>query len=165
MRNFALVTLLCAAPSVVAGQSAIEHHVWQDRRPFEPISRTASAITGTIRLSGNPEFASPGSKMTITFANGRAVELTSVGASWRVWNLDGTTKETAEVFKLTKDPGKLEQGNYLCSPDVPARFIVFFEDQISGLTPTLTVAAFSSKKAPRDINSPKLCGTYSYSAE
>jgi hypothetical protein len=101
--------------------------------------------------------------MTLTFENGASVGLTSVEASWRVWNLDGVTEETAEVFRLSEDPGALESGNYLCSSETSARYIVFFEDRQFG--PTLAVAVFSSRKPPKDINSPKLCGTYSYAIE
>ncbi|TIY12240.1 MAG: hypothetical protein E5V16_00250 [Mesorhizobium sp.] len=77
----AIAVFLICGP--VLAQSAMEHHVWQDKRKFDPYSRTAKSITGAIRLSGNPGFASRGSKLTITFENGKNVELTSVGASWR----------------------------------------------------------------------------------
>ena len=145
-----------------ASQSAIEHHVWQDKRSFEPYSRTAEAITGKIRLSGNKDFATPGSKMTITFKNGKTARLTSVGASRRQWSDTSDEKVTAEVFKVAKDPGTLLNGNSLCGG--PATFIVFSEDSSSS-SELLSVAVFSSTKAPRDINSPGLCGTFNYEAK
>jgi len=79
----AICLAACLVPNLAAAQAAPEHHIWQDKGSFEPMSRTAEAITGPIKLSGNPNFATPGSKMTLSFGNGNAVELTSVGASWR----------------------------------------------------------------------------------
>lgn len=102
-------------------QSAIEHHIWQDARSFAPYSRTAEAITGKIKLSGNKEFATPGSKMTITFANGKKAQLTSVGASYRNWSDANDKKLTAEIFKVEKDPGKLLNGNALCGDNATFR--------------------------------------------
>lgn len=60
--------LVCIAPDLATAQAAPEQHVWQEKRSLEPMSRTAQAITGSIKLSGNPHFATPGSKMAITFA-------------------------------------------------------------------------------------------------
>ena len=107
----AICLLACLTPNLAMGQAALEHHVWQDKRSFEPMSRTAQAITGPIKLSGNRHFATPGSKMTITFGNGKSAALTAVGASWRGWGDADHEKVTAEVFRLDHDPGKLEQGN------------------------------------------------------
>lgn len=142
-------------------QSAIEHHVWQDARSFAPYSRTAEAITGKIKLSGNKEFAMPGSKMTITFANGTKAQLTSVGASYRNWSDTNDKKITAEVFKIAKDPGKLLNVNTLCGDN--ATFIVFAEDDSFG-TALLSMAIFSSKTQPKDINSTGLCATFNFSS-
>jgi len=149
--------------SNLTGQAAVEHHVWQDSRSFEPMSHTAEAITGPIKLSGNPHFATPGSKMTITFGKGKSVVLTALGASWREWNDADHGKVTGEIFPLDHDPGSLEQGNTLCGGPTknPARFIVFHEDSFLA-TPLLGVAVFGSKDPPWDINSPGLCGTFSF---
>ncbi|MBK0023865.1 hypothetical protein IAE29_23800 [Ochrobactrum sp. S46] len=138
----------------------IEHHVWQDARSFVPYSRTAEAITGKIKLSGNKKFATRGSKMTITFANGKKAQLTSVGASYRNWSDTNDKKLTAEVFKVEKDPGKLLNGNTLCEDN--AKFIVFAEDGSFG-TAVLRMAVFSSKTQPKDINSTGLCATFNFS--
>ncbi|MFS2327595.1 hypothetical protein U2P60_19655 [Brucella sp. H1_1004] len=140
-------------------QSAIEHHVWQDARTFAPYSRTAEAITGKIKLSGNQEFATPGSKMTITFANGKKAQLTSVGASYRNWSDTNDKKLTAEIFKIAKDPGRLLNGNTLCGDN--AKFIVFAEDSSFG-TALLSMAVFSSKTPPKDIASAGICATFNY---
>ena len=156
---FTLAASIAAGP--VLAQSAIEHHVWQDKRKFEAYSRTSESITGPIKLSGNPEFATPGSKMTITFGNGQKAELTSVGASWSQWDDVDDDKVTAEVFKVTKDPGKLLNGNTLCGK--AARYIVFHESMSFG-TSLLGLAVFEGKE-PKDINSPGLCGTFNYSVD
>ncbi|RUU82741.1 hypothetical protein [Mesorhizobium sp. M7A.F.Ca.MR.362.00.0.0] len=158
------------AACVVCGpvaQSAMEHHLWQDKRKFDPYSRTAESITGAIRLSGNPDFATPGSKMAITFGNGKNVGLTSVGASWRQWEETSDKKATAEVFKLSRDPGALRNGNTLCGDPKsdPAQYVVFFERPSSGAPPLLGMAVFGSKDAPHDINSPNLCSTFNYSSD
>jgi hypothetical protein len=152
--------------NLAMGQAAPEHHVWQDKRSFEPMSRTAQAITGTIKLSGNPHFATPGNKMTITFGNGKSATLVSVGASWRLWSDPNQGKVTAEVFRISRDPGKLENGNTLCGDPSKsrARYIVFHEDLLLGQEPLLGIAVFESKKVPKDINSPGLCGTFSFDA-
>lgn len=164
VRSIALILLpLMAVPAL--GQTASEHHVWQDNRQFVALSRTAEAITGSIELSGGIELAVPGSKTTLTFANGSAIRLTSVEASWRVWSLDGVTKHTAETFKLSQDPGVLENGNFLCGANSPARYVVFYEEDKFGPVPTLTMAVFSSRKSPTAISSPNLCGIYTYSIE
>ncbi len=161
---------LAIAASIAAGpvfaQSAPEHHVWQDARKFKPYSRTAESIMGSIRLSGNKQFASPGSKMTLTFANGKKVDLTSVGASYRQWSDVGDKKVTGEVFKISKDPGKLLRGNTLCGDPKtdPARYIVFMDVPTDDNYPLMGIAVFGSEKAPHDINSSGLCGTFNYSA-
>jgi hypothetical protein len=163
----AICLLACLMPNLAMGQAALEHHVWQDKRSFEPYSRTAQAITGPIKLSGNPHFATPGSKMTITFGNGKSAALTAVGASWREWSDADHEKVTAEVFRLDHDPGKLEQGNTLCGDPTknPPQYVVFHEDFVLGQTPLLGVAVFESENAPTDINSPGLCGTFNFYAK
>jgi hypothetical protein len=151
-------------PNLVTDQAAVEHHVWQDSRLFEPMSHTAQMITGPIRLSGNSHFAIPGSKMIITFGDGKSVALTGAGASWREWNDGDHAKVTGEIFRLDRDPGKLEQGNTLCGSPTKnrARFIVFHEDSLLGQSSLLGIAVFGSRDAPWDINSQGLCGTFSF---
>jgi len=155
---FAIAVSLTVGP--VFAQSAIEHHVWQDARKFEPYSRTAELISGAIRLSGNKQFAIPGSNMTITFGNGKKLQLTSVGASWRQWDDVDDQKVTAEVFMLANDPGVLLNGNTLCGK--AARYLVFHESLSFG-TSLLSLAVFEGSNEPIDINSPGLCGTFNYS--
>jgi hypothetical protein len=154
------------APELAMGQAAPEHHVWQEKRSFEPMSRTAQAITGLIKLSGNPHIATPGIKMAITFGNGKTVALTAVGAWWREWDEVKPGKVTAEVFRMGSDPGTLANENNLCGnpTENPARYIVFYE-KLSFGTPLLSVAVFGSRSVPKDIYSPGLCGTFSFYAE
>ncbi|WP_088624665.1 type VI secretion system-associated protein TagO [Oceanicola sp. 22II-s10i] len=166
-----LPVFLAAVAVILSGhahaQSAVERHVWQDARTFEPYSRTAAAITGPITLSGNPDFASEGSTMSIAFGTAAPVQLTSVGASWRSWSVSGTGKQTAEVFRMAGDPGPLENGNRLCGmegTDQPL-YLVFHEDRDILGNAMLVMAAFEGQEPPHDINSPGLCGTYGYDAE
>ena len=151
-------------PNLAMGQSAIEHHVWQDKRSFEPISRAATMTTGKIKLSGLSEFGHPGSKMTITFGNGKSAVLTSVGASWREWNFVNHEKVTAEVFRFDRDPGSLENGNTLCgggNARNDARYIVFYEYYFLG-SKALGVNVYGSETVPKDINSPNICMALSF---
>lgn len=158
MKIWAFCIVSLALADVANSQSAIEHHIWQDARSFSPYSRTATAITGTIKLSGNSDFATKGSSMTISFGNGRSVALTGEAASYRQWDWASDEKRTAEVFALSEDPGKLENGNTLCG-ESKAKYAVFFERDA-----TLNLAVFSSESPPHDINSTELCGTFSYAA-
>jgi len=146
-------------------QSAIEHHIWQNKQTFQTYSRTAQAITGAITLSGNSVFASKGSTMSIKFGNGKAIKLTSVGAAWRPWSIQNDQKFTAEIFEMAKDPGILLNGNTLCGgPNKKrARYIVFSEEpSFGGKEQLLSIAFFASKAPPHDIKSDGLCGTFSY---
>ena len=169
MRKCLILIAILLVSQRVSAQSAIEQHVWQEARSFPPLSRTALAITGEITLSGNAQFATKGSMMSMTFENGAMVFLTSEGASWRAWGLIGADKKTAEVFRLSDDPGPLQNGNTLCggnqgraSDQEHHLYAVFYEDSLFGLDPLLTLAIFKSTKPPFDIDSPGLCGTYSY---
>lgn len=158
-RAWVVVSILaCLHPAVGLAQSAIEHHVWKDNRTFEPLSRTAVAITGPVHLSGNPAFAEVGSRMSIAFGDSEPIEVVSVGASWREWGLSGETR-TAEVFRMRGDPGSLLQGNTLCGE--PSQYVVFSEEHLAG-TSLLELAVFASTDPPIDINSPGLCATYTY---
>ncbi len=122
------------------------------------------AITGEIALSGNEAFATEGSTMSMSFGNGASVDLTSEGASWRTWNFGGQGKQTAEVFRLSDDPGSLQNGNTLCGEGDPDRdlYAIFYEQSLFGGDPTLTMAVFQSIEPPFDINSSGLCGTFTY---
>lgn len=158
------VALQLSLAGMANAQAAPEHHPWQDSRSFEPYSRTASAITGPISLTGSRGFASTGTKMTVTFGNGKKAELTAVGAAYREWG-DSSDLSTGEIFRLDKDPGKLEQGNELCGFG-PATYMVFYDNR-SPLSPSglLGMNVYTGNKTPKDINSPGLCGTFNFSLD
>jgi hypothetical protein len=165
MRSIAAIiwALVLLAGSAHA-QSAIEHHVWQDRGLYEPIGSTARAITGALVLWGNPEFGEPGSELRLTFEAGSSIDVVSEGASWREWSLSGG-KQTAEVFQIDQDPGELLNGNTLCGGEDAAGYMVFFEEEMMGGGRSLQLAVFSVDEPPFDINSDGLCGTFSYGIE
>ena len=153
-----------AFPNHVCSQSTVEHHVWQDKRKFEAFSHTSTVITGSISLSGNPNFASVGSTMKMTFANGKSVKLTQVLSAWRPWSDVDDKKVTAEVFRLDRDPGKLLNGNTLCGSVENSKhiYVVFYEDTLLGTEPLLELAIFRSRQPPFDGNSQGLCSTYNF---
>lgn len=167
LRRTAVLLSLTVAGTAALGQSAIERHVWQEARSFEPYSRTASAITGTITLSGNPDLATPGSMMALRFGNGAEVNLTSEGAYWRPWSYGSDAKQTAEVFRLSDNPGELLNGNTICGgpPSNLPIYFVFFEDRTMGPPPLLQLTVFKSEEAPFDITSEGLCATFVYDIE
>ncbi len=115
-------------------------------------------------LWGNLEFAEPGSTMRMTFEAGPSIDLVSVGATWREWDLGGG-KQTAEIFQIDQDPGELLNGNTLCGEDDAAGYLVFFEDEMMGGGRSLQLAVFSGDEPPFDINSDGLCGTFGYAVE
>jgi hypothetical protein len=118
------------------------------------------AITGAIVLWGNPDFAQVGSTMRMTFEAGSSIDLESVGASWREWNLGGGGKQTAELFRVAKDPGVLLNGNTLCGDDVT--YVAFFEGDLMGGGRSLQLVMFSGEEVPVDVNSDGLCATFNY---
>lgn len=100
MKIWAVCVVSLALADAAWSQSAIERHIWQQARSFVPYSRTASMITGSIKLSGNLDFATKGSQMKIAFANGSSVDLKAESASYRQWDLVSHEKRTAEVFEF-----------------------------------------------------------------
>lgn len=166
IREFLFITGVGLSCTGMAGaQSAVEHHLWQDARSFAPFSHTASAIVGPIRLSGMAEFATPGSRLTMTFGTGAQVEMVSEGGYWRSWDVANDGKQTAEMFRLAADPGALLNGNTLCGAGEGTTFVVFFESTMAPGGRLLNMDVFRGQTAPVDINSPGLCGTYSFLAE
>lgn len=163
MRILLPLAIAITLPQVALTQAAAEHHAWQDARTFEPLSRTAMNITGAISLSGNPDFATPGSIMEMTFVNGAAVTLTSKGARWAAWADFGRDLNTGEIFQFSMGPGTLENGNTLCgeASSDDKLYAVFYEQTLFGAT-SLMMAVFQSGELPLDINSPGLCGTFTY---
>lgn len=142
-----IIPLLLGACAVAA-----EEHVWQKPGTFEPISRTAEAITGAITLTDTP---------SIAFASGAGAGLTSEGIVSAAWGVSGET-QTGEVFLLDSDPGALLSGNTLCSEGQGQIYVVFHQSIPFGTEPVLNAAFFRANTAPQNIDSDGLCGTFSY---
>lgn len=148
MRPAKLAPLLllsaCAAASPGGGG-----HVWQDTRSFEPLSTTATSITGPIAFAAG----------TLTFDGTKSVGIESLGIRQGAWG-DEEGDDTAEVFRMASDPGTLRNGNTLCGGTATARYAVFFADDSFG--PTLGALFFDSDEPPRDGDSAGLCGSFNY---
>lgn len=108
-------------------------------RTFQPVSTTATAITGPVRIGSD---AVVFGKRSVP---ARRVASTAVGA----------------VYRLARDPGPLLGGNFLCSRSEPARYLMVSE-KAEPWGRTVTLAAFSGVKAPTDVDDPTLCATFSY---
>lgn len=147
MRHATLAAFLLLS-ACAAGNPAGEGRVWQGTRSFEPLSTTATSITGPIAFAAG----------TLTFDGTKSVGIESLGVRQGAWGDDGRDA-AAEVFRMASDPGALRNGNTLCGPDT-ARYAVFYEDDAFG--PALGALFFSSEEPPRDAGSAGLCGTFSY---
>ncbi|MGL4235724.1 hypothetical protein [Tabrizicola sp.] len=123
---------------------------WEEDRSFVAISTTAMAITGDITLSGQPE------ARVMTVATGARVDLSFIGNVEANWSLTGAGPGPGGVYDVIGDPGAMLNDNSLCGAGTPATFVVFSEDGNS-----MQMAAFSGAQ-PESIDSPGLCGTYSY---
>ncbi len=141
-----------ALATAAMAQSAIEHHAWQRKEALVPLSRTAVAITGPIRVSAN----------SVSFG-GKSVPAKNLGLFWRVWGDDGM-QHTAAIYQLLADPGPLRQGNSLCgsSERDRARFIVLWESYDESSGGAVNMAAWSSETPPQDRDSAGLCATFAY---
>ena len=161
MRTVAAACLLaCLAPALAVAEAG--RPIWREQRSFQPVSRTAEAITGPVTLS-----AASGGRMVLTFGDGKSVGLIPAGGGRREWDFASPGETTmGEVFRLSRDPGPLLLGNVLCGDPKtsPARFVVFLDRSSSDGVPALGAAVFESRKAPYDIHSPGLCATYNYTA-
>ena len=163
LRALALGCLTAGAAQAMATATP-QPPIWRSQKNFEPISHTAEAITGALNFSGAPDAALAGSPLKLRFARGKPVVLTSVGMATARWQEFGDIQmRSAEIFRLDHDPGRLNNGNRLCggAKDPPARYIVLFQSPTpdAGL---LSAAVFQSAAPPQNIDSPGLCGTFSY---
>lgn len=132
----ATMGILALAPVIAAAQSAIEHHAWQDTTPLQPVSRTAEAITGPLRVTNR----------SISFG-GRIAGARFVGRFWRVWGFD-SEKHTADIYELRGDPGKLRQSNTLCGVGEKARYVVLWESYSDISGGAVNMAVWSSRSPP-----------------
>ncbi len=164
-KMFIICLSIYLAPNIVIGQTILEHQVWQSCQSFEPMSHTAQAIIGAIEFCQNPYLAIPGSKMLVTFGNSKPVMITAIGSSWREWDTDKKLAK-ANVFRMSNDPGKLQYDNTLCGTitEKKSLYIAFYRSFI-GKNAYLGASVFMSEDIPADINSPGLCGTYSFLIE
>lgn len=162
-RSFLMTSLLLAAPMVNA-QSTTETLLWQSAHSFAPISRTAESITGMITLSDLARVGSEGGTMRLTFENGAAVDLVSLGVSSGEWSDVNTDQRPGEVFRLSADPGTLENGNTLCGDVDPGKqiYAVFSDGGLWAGNPALGLAVFVAKEPPTQIGSDGLCATFLY---
>lgn len=136
-----LVAVLLASPAAARDVPPI----WHSKAYFLPQSHTAQSITGAMALSDRTMWLGPS----------KPFDLQPQAMIWRDW--DGIRgKETGELFRLTRDPGPLENGNTLCG-DKPARHLVVYETREG-----LGMSVFSSKDQPTDYRDPSLCGTFYY---
>jgi len=161
LKKRAAICLLASLP-ITTALAAGDGHVWQDKRRFAPFSRTAEGVTGPIRLSGDPQSATPGSVMTIAFGNGKSARLTSLGA--RGWNGLAPDKATAGIYRIDHNPGRLLLGNRICGAQANKDPIFFVFDDARAHEPDklLELDVFQSAEPPSAVDSPGLCGIYYY---
>lgn len=145
-----LALLWLAVAADASAQSVLERHVREEGRSFDTISRTAEAVTGPIAIQGNK----------LIFDGRKTVRLSPVGARSGRWS-DPGRRQSADVFRLSGDPGRLRNGATLCSGSV--RYVAFYE--AGGIMPSLQAAFFASPRPPRGIGSQGLCAAFAYAID
>lgn len=139
-----LIAALCLAAAPAAAQTP----VWHLQSYFQPQSHTAVAISGPLAVGERVMFFGPS----------KPVRTQSLGLIWRDW--DGIRgKETAELFRLSHDPGALLNGNTLCG-NRNATYAAIYETREG-----LGMSVFSGNELPSDHTDPRLCGTFYYYAD
>lgn len=150
MKPFLIAALLLAATPALAEDWTMP---WQEDASFAAYSTTAESVTGDISISGSD------SEKVLTTADGTEIGLSFVEDRSSGWNLNDNEVWPGGVFALDEDPGALVNGNTLCGGE-EATYLVF-----TPLDDTLLQMAVFSGRAPENIESPGLCGTYNYSIE
>lgn len=116
---------------------------------WEPLSRTATAITGTVDFAAD----------RIRFGNGSALPLSRVGqrSSFKA----GGRTVTAEIYKVsgTGDP-VLRQGNRLCGGGQRPTYLAVWDDTSLPGQKTRMMAVFAGGAVPDGDD--ETCGTFSY---
>lgn len=150
MRTFASTVFLgLVCPTLIASTLASQP-VTTAPESYEPYSRTASAITGSITIS----------KSALTFSNNAIANLEIISESVEGdWGFNDKIV-SAQLFKITSNPGVLLNDNILCGKDSPPTFLAVYQENVSG--GLLRLAVFSGKVPPTSIHSDNLCGTYNY---
>lgn len=143
MKQLCLLLTLCPALAHAAP-------VLDRPQTFEPLSRTAEAITGLITITQD----------AVVFGGNVQVDLQPLGERDGVW-ADAGNRTAAQLFRVASDPGTLLNGNTICGTDQPLRHLAVRQDESYGGW-VLTLLAFGGNAEPQGITSPDLCGTYAY---
>lgn len=160
--NILVSTALFAAMATASSaQTPITHYPWNEPGTYDALSNNARAITGPLTILTRTRALDDGSAGQIQFSSGAEVTMISAAGMWTEWEISKPEKRSAEIFRLSSDPGILAQGNYLCSEDEPARWLVFYEDP-SPSGRDFIMVAFNSTEKPTSANSAGLCGSYGY---
>lgn len=149
--HFAKLFSLASCCYITAGATAaIAAPVLEQLRAYNPWSKTAEEITGPIIISTD----------AIVFGNGERASLEFLETKNADWDgMDGET--TAQIFKVTSQPGALLSGNHLCGEDTAPLYLAvdqssFFENWSIG------IAVFKGSDVPTGFDHAGLCGTYAY---
>jgi hypothetical protein len=133
----AIVAALAIPPALADAKARVEH--------WAAMSTTAMSITGDIDLSPTMLRAAH-----VTYPLRVAADVPAFKAD--------TGTFPARILAVTKPiKANLRHGNRFCEPS-PRWIVVYHPDP-----GTLGMAVFSGSTKPTDIDSPGLCGTYSYS--
>lgn len=147
MRLFASL-VLSILPISAAAQTPVTHYPWNEPGTYEPLTTTARAVTGAFTVLTRTEALLEGSSGQIRFGEGKEITITSLAGAWREWSdIHPGKLESAEIFRLSEDPGPMVSGNFLCSEQNPARYLVFYAIPASqGVD--IRMLAFSSDEPP-----------------
>ena len=143
--NFAIATLLCCTAAAA-----------QDNGYWKPVSKTASAITGEIGISGE--------KLSINFAIFTIADLRPLTGdeSLALFNIDADAKGAGKLYRLDIPAGKtFLHRNTMCGTEDTQYMATFASGK------SLQVAFLSGSKMPvftpdAIANTTALCGTFSY---
>ena len=147
-------TTVWATALILSSAPAVAEPFGEIGRAFNPVSRTATAITGPVIASENRLVFETGGTLELSLASA------SVSGSWTPGNAEHTA---AQVFTVSGDAGPLRNDNKLCGGQ-PVRYVVAHEIDLLG-TSHLGLVLFSDEDQPRSFNSQGLCGSYTFSVE
>lgn len=116
---------------------------------FEPMSRTAEAITGAISISTDQ----------IVFENGVSAGLRLVNPSAKgMWTYSGEPL-LAQIFEIKDTVGVLLNNNTLCGEE-PSYLVVYQSESFGSWN--LSLDFYNGSKVPIDRLSPGMCSSFSY---
>ena len=123
-------------------------------RAFDPISRTASAITGPVIASTE----------RIIFGNGAMLELVLIEDEPQGrWSLISDAPGETQIFALSGEDPELLNGNSFCGPEAPRFMSVHQRQFMRGWA--LEIAIFRGPEARGGIDTGTLCGTYNFAMD